>query len=131
MYHVLKLTRQYMAQGLRAGPVSIHFLVHHDAARCQALLEAAGAWQTHLHEEILVFDDERWQKSHDLWVEVQKADWGDVILKEEFKEQVIDDAQGFFHSADLYKSLSVPWKVCHRFDHSLPQAYAFTTHSEV
>lgn len=98
--------------------MSIHFLVHHDSAPCQALLEAAGAWQTQLHEEILFFDDERWQKSHDLWVEVQKADWGEIVLKEEFKEQVMNDVQGFFRSEDLYRSLSVPWKVRHCADSS-------------
>lgn len=105
------LPAQYTAVNLRAANTILHFLVHHDAARCQALLEAAGAWQAQLHEEILFFDDGHWQKSHQLWVEVQKAKWAEVILKEEFKEHVMDDVEGFFRSEDLYKSLSVPWKV--------------------
>ncbi|KZT69591.1 P-loop containing nucleoside triphosphate hydrolase protein [Daedalea quercina L-15889] len=89
---------------------SAHFLVHDSAERCHALLEAAGAWQAELHEEILVFDEGHWQKSHDLWVEVHKAKWADVILKEEFKELMMSDVEGFFDSEDLYKSLAVPWK---------------------
>ena len=102
---------QYTASNIRATQTTLHFLVHHDAARCKALLEAAGAWQSQLHEEILFFDDGHWQKSHELWVEVQKARWEEVILKQEFKDHVMDDVEGFFRSEDLYKSLSVPWKV--------------------
>ena len=96
---------------MRGIQMSTHFLVHSSADRCHALLEAAGAWQAQLHEEILVFDEARWQKSHELWVEVHKANWSDVILKEAFKEQLMGDVEGFFDSEGLYKSLSVPWKV--------------------
>ncbi|TFY61218.1 hypothetical protein EVJ58_g4644 [Rhodofomes roseus] len=90
--------------------LTTHFLVHNSADRCHALLEATGAWQAQLHEEILVFDEALWQKHHGLWAEVHKANWADVILKEEFKEQLMDDVEGFFDSEDLYKGLAVPWK---------------------
>ena len=107
------MSAQYNVGGLRGGQSTVHFLVHNDTARCQALLAAAGAWQVQLHEELLFFDDGHWQKSHQLWVEVQKAKWEEVILKDEFKEHVMDDVEGFFRSEDLYKNLSVPWKVSH------------------
>ncbi|KAI0717306.1 P-loop containing nucleoside triphosphate hydrolase protein [Fomitopsis betulina] len=97
-------------KGEYACTVTVHFLVHHNAERCHALLEAAGAWKIQLNEEILFYDDGYWQSSHALWAEVQKADWSEVVMKEEFKEQVMEDVQGFFRSEDLYKSLSVPWK---------------------
>lgn len=104
-------------KGEYACTVTVHFLVHHNAERCHALLEAAGAWKIQLNEEILFYDDGYWQSSHALWAEVQKADWSEVVMKEEFKEQVMEDVQGFFRSEDLYKSLSVPWKVsCYRVD---------------
>ena len=44
-------------------------------------------------------------------MEVQKARWEDVILKEEFKINLKKDVYGFFDSEELYKSLSIPWKV--------------------
>jgi len=45
-----------------------------------------------------------------LWLEVQKADWKDVILKEEFKESLQKDITSFFKSEELYKQLAIPWK---------------------
>ena len=51
-----------------------------------SILVAAGAWAAQLHEEILVFNSGFWRKDHELWMDVQKADWADVILKENFKK---------------------------------------------
>ena len=64
-----------------------------------------------LHEEILVFNQGFWSKNHELWVDVQKADWNDVILKEEMKTTIRKDVMGFYESEALYKKLAVPWKV--------------------
>lgn len=50
-------------------------------------------------------------KDHNLWLEVQKADWEDVILKDDFKKNLMKDVFGFFDSEELYKKLSIPWKV--------------------
>ena len=75
------------------------------------LLRIAGIWTYDLHEEIYVFDSGFWSKDHGLWLEVQKADWEDVILKDDFKKKLMKDVFGFFDSEDLYKSLSIPWKV--------------------
>ncbi len=72
---------------------------------------AAGGWNAQLHDEILVYNSGYWQKDHGLWSEVQKANWADVILKEEFKGALKKDVFGFFDSEKLYKSLAIPWKV--------------------
>lgn len=77
----------------------------------RALIHAAGIWSNDLHEEIYVFDSGFWFKDHSLWLEVQKADWQDVILKDQFKTNMKKDIFGFFESEDLYKSLGIPWKV--------------------
>lgn len=68
-------------------------------------------WQNELHEEIYVFNQGWWQKNHALWVEIQKANWDDIILKEKFKKDMKKDIFGFFDSESLYKSLAIPWKV--------------------
>ncbi|KAJ3518065.1 hypothetical protein NLJ89_g106 [Agrocybe chaxingu] len=49
-------------------------------------------------------------KDHGLWLEVQKADWKDVILKDEFKKALQKDVYGFFASESIYKELAIPWK---------------------
>jgi transitional endoplasmic reticulum ATPase len=74
-------------------------------------LLAAGAWANALHDEIWVFNQGFWQKDHGLWVEVQKADWKDVILKDAFKKALQKDVYGFFASEAIYKDLSITWKV--------------------
>jgi SpoVK/Ycf46/Vps4 family AAA+-type ATPase len=51
-----------------------------------------------------------WNKDHNLWVEVQKADWADVILDEEFKDTLQKDVDNFFKSEHVYKDLAIPWK---------------------
>ncbi len=77
----------------------------------RSFLHAVGAWATELHEEIYVFENGFWNKSHALWQEVQKANWDDVILKQSFKDTVRKDVNSFFDSEDLYKKLAIPWKV--------------------
>ena len=80
------------------------------------MLVAAGGWNAQLHQEILVYNGNYWEKDHALWTDVQKADWSDIILKEKFKTEMQKDINGFFKSEDLYKSLAIPWKVRHIFD---------------
>lgn len=74
------------------------------------LLLAAGAWQYDLHDEIWVYDQGFWSKSNELWTEIQKADWKDVILKDDFKKALQKDVYGFFTSEKTYKDLGIPWK---------------------
>ncbi|CCM05578.1 uncharacterized protein FIBRA_07805 [Fibroporia radiculosa] len=93
------------------GEVTQHYLLHEgpeDPVR--ALLLAAGAWKNQLHSEVLIFNNGMWTKNHELWQEIQKADWDDVILKQEFKDAMRKDINGFFDSEDLFKSLAIPWK---------------------
>ncbi|KAI0700787.1 P-loop containing nucleoside triphosphate hydrolase protein [Cytidiella melzeri] len=76
----------------------------------RALIAKAAVYANDLHEEIYVFDNGFWFKSHELWVEAQKANWDDIILKDEFKTTVKKDVFGFFDSEELYKNLGIPWK---------------------
>jgi len=93
------------------GDMSQHYILHEgpeDPSR--ALVMAAAAWNNQLHDEILVYNQGFWAKSHALWTEVQKANWDDVILSQEFKDALQKDVYGFFESEELYKSLAIPWK---------------------
>jgi transitional endoplasmic reticulum ATPase len=76
----------------------------------ESLAMATGAYANALHEEILIFTG-YWQKSHELWIDVQKADWGDVILDEAFKTTFRRDVESFFESEKVYKEYSIPWQV--------------------
>jgi SpoVK/Ycf46/Vps4 family AAA+-type ATPase len=80
----------------------------HSAA--DELLMAIGAWSAVLHDEIYVFDNGCWTKSHELWESIQGSSWDEVILNPEMKANLIQDIQGFFDNKQLYKKLAVPWK---------------------
>jgi hypothetical protein len=75
------------------------------------LLAAGSKWMQELHEEVLVFDQGFWQKNKDLYQNIQKAKWEDVILEKEKKESIIDDVLGFFDAEERYAEFGVPWKV--------------------
>ncbi|PVF94770.1 P-loop containing nucleoside triphosphate hydrolase protein [Serendipita vermifera] len=75
-----------------------------------ALLSTVGSWLQELHEEVLVYDQGFWQKDANLYQEIQRADWKDVILKEKFKKSIRADINDFFNNEAVYKELAVPWK---------------------
>ncbi|EED81272.1 predicted protein [Postia placenta Mad-698-R] len=90
-----------------------HYILHKGPeARSRELLLAAAGWTRQLHEEILVFERGYWKKDSELWTDMQKASWDDIILKQEFKDELQQDVTGFFDSQKLYKSLAIPWKAC-------------------
>lgn len=76
------------------------------------LIESATKWAQELHDEVLVFDQGYWQKNTELWQNIQKSEWEDVILEKEKKEAIIEDIIGFFDGEDRYEEFNVPWKVC-------------------
>lgn len=89
------------------------FLVHEgvDEQPSKDLLIAAGGWFQASHDEIWVFNQGFWDKDPGLWQEVQKANWKDVILDEDFKNTLQKDVFGFFSSERVYLELQIPWKV--------------------
>lgn len=91
--------------------VSYTFILHEGPEEpTRALMRASGLWHNELHEEIWVFNQGWWQKDHDLWVDVQKGRWEDVILNEKFKTALKKDVYGFFDAENVYKRLGIPWK---------------------
>ncbi|KAL2067407.1 hypothetical protein VTL71DRAFT_1832 [Oculimacula yallundae] len=78
--------------------------------KADGLLAAAAKWQMELHGEVLVFDQGYWQPNKDLWQNIQKANWEDVILEKEKKDTIIEDIVGFFDAEDRYAEFGVPWK---------------------
>jgi hypothetical protein len=86
------------------------------------LLVEAAKWTQDLHGEVFVFDNGFWQKSKELWQNIQKSNWEDVILEKEKKDAIIEDVIGFFDAESRYSEFGVPWKACisgsnHRFSY--------------
>ena len=74
-----------------------------------ALIQAIGDWRSSIVDVIWVYDN-YWRPSRELWEEVQKASWDNVILDESMKKELTDVAHKFFDSKDVYEDLGVPWK---------------------
>ncbi|KAL9133472.1 MAG: hypothetical protein Q9175_005345 [Cornicularia normoerica] len=72
------------------------------------LLAAATMWNNNVHDEVLVFDQERWTKNKESRASVQNARWDDVILDKDMEETLVNDVEGFFDCRDDYKEFSVP-----------------------
>ncbi|KAG9018836.1 hypothetical protein FRB90_009123 [Tulasnella sp. 427] len=102
----------YIAQFMESPyfPTTQLFYVHESENAIHELLLAAGTYATELHEEIPVYAHGWWEHDHQLWLDVQKANWDDVILDADFKKRLQDDVNGFFKSEKVYKDLSIPWK---------------------
>lgn len=49
-------------------------------------------------------------QDNELYKEVQKASWDNVILDEQVKQDLQSVAHKFFDSEDVYRNLGVPWK---------------------
>jgi transitional endoplasmic reticulum ATPase len=111
----------YIAEGITDGhqPAQYYYIlceplgaetVTSESQIADELIRVVGKWSAEVHEEIWVYD-QYWQKSRSLWEQVQKAEWGDVILDEEMKKAIRGDVERFFEERETYKGLSVPWKV--------------------
>jgi transitional endoplasmic reticulum ATPase len=74
------------------------------------LIAAASKWALELHDEVLIFDSGMWQKNRELWQNIQKSNWEDVILEKSKKDAIIDDVTGFFNKEKRYQEFGVPWK---------------------
>ena len=94
------------------------------------LLSAIGEWQASDNEVIYLYDG-YWRKDHELWQQVQRANWDNVILDAEMKKTLTEvvgkffDSMGFYNygyvrksgtdqtitDKSVYDDLDVPWKV--------------------
>ena len=74
-----------------------------------ALINAVGKWQKPDDRYVYVYDG-YWSGSRQLYKEVQKASWDDVILNEEMKKTLVELMRKFFDNKDIYDDLGVPWK---------------------
>ncbi len=76
----------------------------------ESLMVAASKWMVELHNEILVFDGGYWEKSRELWQNVQHSSWDDIIMNASMKKALIGVVDQFFNAKERYQKLRVPWK---------------------
>ncbi|KZV72316.1 P-loop containing nucleoside triphosphate hydrolase protein [Peniophora sp. CONT] len=74
------------------------------------LAAAVYAYAAELKDEIWVYHSECWNKDKDLYAAIQAANWDDIVLGPEFKENLKRDMLQFFDSKAIYESLGITWK---------------------
>lgn len=88
---------------------------------------AMGAWLTEETFDYIYVYDGYWRRDNQLWNEVQKASWDNVILDPDMKKELTEVIDKFFDSKpargilnyqvltiagkDVYDEFGVPWKV--------------------
>ena len=76
------------------------------SSKTDELIKAIEVWSTPPPRDdhyIYIFDG-WWTASRDLWYEVQKAKWDDVILDPDLKHTLTELVHKFFDSMELYRS---------------------------
>ncbi|KAL9104923.1 MAG: hypothetical protein Q9163_000168 [Psora crenata] len=72
------------------------------------LVHTVGTWAN--NDKYIYVYDRYWMQSKQLYEEIMKANWKDVILNEDMKKTLTELMHGFFDSKDVYEDLGVPWK---------------------
>ncbi|KAF2192097.1 P-loop containing nucleoside triphosphate hydrolase protein [Zopfia rhizophila CBS 207.26] len=97
--------------GMNSYPQVVnHYILTSEVEKVDGLIKEASEWGSELHDEVWVFDQGYWQKSHELWNSVQNSRWEDIILEERMKKAIIADVENFFDGRETYQRLKVPWK---------------------
>lgn len=73
------------------------------------LIMTIGAWIESLNKVVWVYDD-YWMPSAELYKQVMKSSWDNVILDEGMKKELTAVTNKFFSSKEVYEDLGVPWK---------------------
>ena len=74
------------------------------------LVQTVGKWTYPDDDKYIYVYDGYWSMNKDLYNQVVKAKWEDVILNEDMKKDLTNLMHKFFDSEDIYKDLGVPWK---------------------
>ena len=73
------------------------------------LIMSVGAWLTSENKVVWVYDG-YWRQSAELYKQVMKSSWDNVILDEAMKKELTAVTNKFFSSKEIYEDLGVPWK---------------------
>lgn len=67
-------------------------------------------WNSEIRDEVLVFEDGYWEKNQDLFQSIKGANFNNLILHGNLKQDIQDDLNTFFASRETYADYGVPWK---------------------
>jgi hypothetical protein len=86
------------------------FVVADEEALARRFFDAVSEWSYELRDEVLVFQDARWEKDPALFQSIQGTTFDDVVLAGSLKDEIRRDCRQFLDARERYESHGVPWK---------------------
>jgi len=87
-----------------------YWIIAVDREVAEAFYFAVCSHYADLRGSVLVFEQGRWNKSHELYNAIQRSSYDQIILAGDLKEKLHEDFERFFASRETYERYGVPWK---------------------
>jgi hypothetical protein len=87
-----------------------HYVLSPNEEISRSFLRTVCRWHHQVREEVLVFDGGHWQKSKDLYQDIQAASFDNLVLPRQLKQELIADLSGFFEAKAKYDQYGIAWK---------------------
>lgn len=87
-----------------------HCIVAETSEVAQGFFAAVCAWNSDVRGEVLVCRGDRWEKSKELFEEIQSTTFGDLVLEGGLKDEIVEDLTTFFNSKETYERYGIAWK---------------------
>lgn len=92
------------------GSSTRRWVIADDKETAVAFFDAVCGFCIEPHQEVYVFEEGYWSKSHELFENIQKSSLDTLVLAPGLKEELRRDATTFFSSEERYASHDIPWK---------------------
>ncbi len=106
--HALQVLAMFWSEAMNASTHYYVLAATRDVA--ERFVDAVGAWNMELRDEVLVFDSGHWHKDPVLFHAIKGATLDNLVLRGSLKEDIYADLSGFFAARETYERYGVPWK---------------------
>lgn len=94
----------------RCYPSRHHWIVAEDFQTAEAFLAEVCGWASEVRGEVLVFENGEWAKSKELYDAIKGANFENLVLRDDLKQEIQDDFAQFLASREVYEHHGIPWK---------------------
>lgn len=104
----LVVIRAHWSEGYQQ--VARHWVIADDVAGAEAFAVAVSAYCNDPHKAVMLFNGSCWNKSRELWNQVQASSFDDLVLADDLGGTIREDFAAFLAARETYARYGVPWK---------------------
>ena len=78
--------------------------------QAREFLKEVCTWNAQVRGEVLVFSGGCWDKDANLFQSIKNANFDNLILHGNLKQEILEDLKLFFSSRETYETYDIPWK---------------------